>query len=140
MPRKVITADAILRMKGIEKKNFDTNAFNEVVQDFFLSHGEWEKLYLEPQRFVEWINPPEKGFVPATTKDEIISLAESEDNPTNFYGRKDAKMSWRYFSPRIYIDENFIATAAHYLKVICGFTVNSYTRDRKRMYEVYLPI
>ena len=38
MATKVIFADAILKEKGVQKKKFDTNAFSEVVQKFFLEH------------------------------------------------------------------------------------------------------
>ena len=49
---KMISAADILKKKGIAQKEMDMNAFNEVVENFFLTHEVKATILLVSKRFI----------------------------------------------------------------------------------------
>lgn len=139
MATKIISADKILMKKGVKRKEFDTNAFSELVGTFFETHEVKETILLVPKRFVEMENPPQGDFIDYTDVSIWEKKADDPDDPFDFtnylYMRNKGLLR-----PIIYVNEPFIANAAHYLALICNFNVKSQTRKGKKQYVVSLPI
>lgn len=136
---KVIFADAILKQKGIEKKTFDTSKFNDVVLNFFLTHEAKATILLRPERFIEKDNPPEGDFIVMLDDEDWVKRL---DDPNDSFDHTDLFIlrNNNLFRPTLVIDEPFITNAAHYLRSICGFSVQNRTRRGKKEYIVSLPI
>ena len=136
---KVIFADNILKRKGIEKRNFDTSAFNEVVEKFFMNNDAKATILLMPKRFVALDNPPEGDFLDYL---DVDSWEDKQANPNDPLTYDDVLylMSIHMRRPILMINEPFITNAAGYLRSICGFNVQKKTKNGKKMYIVSLPI
>lgn len=139
MAKKVIFADNILRAKGIEKAKFDTSKLNELVEKFFLDHDAKEKILLRSQRFIEMENPPEGDIIDMLDVSVWQKRCEDPDDPFTFQGYLTLLRNGLII-PTLIINEPFIGNAAGYLRDICGFTVTSRMRNRKKQYIVTLPI
>jgi hypothetical protein len=139
MATKIISADKILMKKGVKRKEFDTNAFSELVGTFFETHEVKETILLVPKRFVEMENPPQGDFIDYTDVSIWERKADDPDDPFDFtnylYMRNKGLLR-----PIIYINEPFIGNAAAYLRVLCGFIVKPQTKNKKKMFVVSLPI
>lgn len=139
MATKVIFADSILKSKGIKKKQFDTNVFNEVVKNFFMEHEAKETILLTPRRFVEMENPPEGDFIDMLDVSMWERKADDPDDPFDFIDYQ-MMIQNKLLRPMLVVNEPFIGNAAAYLRDICGFTVKGRTRKKKKEYIVSLPI
>lgn len=139
MAKKVIFADNILRAKGIEKAKFDTSKLNELVEKFFLDHDAKEKILLRSQRFIEMENPPEGDIIDMLDVSVWQKKCEDHDDPFTFQSYLTLLRNGLII-PTLIINEPFIGNAAGYLRDICGFTVTSRMRNRKKQYIVTLPI
>lgn len=139
MATKVIFADSILKAKGIKKKQFDTNAFSEVVQKFFLESEPQATILLTPKRFVEMENPPKGDFIDMLDVGMWERKADDPDDPFDFIDYQ-MMIQNKMLRPILMVNEPFIGNAAGYLRDICGFTVKGRTRKKKKEYIVSLPI
>lgn len=139
MATKVIFADAILKKKGVQKKKFDTNAFSDVVQKFFMEHDVKETILLTPKRFVEMENPPEGDFIDLLDVTEWERRCEDPDDPFDLLNY-NLMQRQGLIRPMLMVNEVFIGNAAGYLRDICGFVVKSRMRKKKKEYIVSLPI
>lgn len=139
MAKKVIFADNILRAKGIEKAKFNTSELNELVEKFFLDHDAKEKILLRSQRFIEMENPPEGDIIDMLDVSVWQKRCEDPDDPFTFQSYLTLLRNGLII-PTLIINEPFIGNAAGYLRDICGFTVTSRMRNRKKQYIVTLPI
>lgn len=139
MARRIISADAILKMKGIEKKSFDTSDFNEVVHNFFLNNDAKAKLLLVGDRFIEWDYPPEKDFIDITDINTWMTRVDDPKDPFDFYSGMAFNREG-LIRPAIVVDEPFLNNAAHYLRTICGFNVKKFRKLKRTMYDITLPI
>ena len=139
MTTKVIFADSILKSKGIKKKQFDTNVFNEVVKNFFMEHEAKETILLTPKRFVEMENPPEGDFIDMLDTSIWEKKVDDLEDPFDFIDY-NTMLQKGLIRPMLIINEPFIGNASAYLRDICGFCVKSRTRKKKKEYIVSLPI
>lgn len=139
MATKVIFADNILKQKGIKKKEFDTAAFNEVIQKFFMEHDVSETILLHPKRFVEMENQPDGDFIDMLDTSLWEKKVDDPDDPFDFL-QYNLMLQKGLLRPMLIINEPFIGNAAAYLRDICGFTVKGRTRKKKKEYIVSLPV
>ena len=139
MATKVIFADNILKQKGIKKKEFDTAAFNEVIQKFFMEHDVSETILLHPKRFVEMVNQPDGDFIDMLDTSLWEKKVDDPDDPFDFL-QYNLMLQKGLLRPMLIINEPFIGNAAAYLRDICGFTVKGRTRKKKKEYIVSLPV
>lgn len=139
MAKKVIFADNILKAKGIKKAKFDTSELNELVEKFFMNHDAKEKILLRSQRFIEMENPPEGDIIDLLDISIWKKRCEDPDDSLTFPNYLDLLRNGMIM-PTLIINEPFIGNAAGYLRDICGFTVTSRMRKRKKQYIVSLPI
>lgn len=136
---KVIFADAILKQKGIEKKTFDTSKFNDVVQNYFLTHEAKATILLRSERFIEKDNPPEGDFIAMLDTEDWDKRLEDPNDSFDYLDLQILRGN-NLLRPTLIIDEPFITNAAHYLRSICGFSVQNRTRRGKKEYIISLPI
>lgn len=139
MATKVIFADNILKQKGIKKKEFDTAAFNDVIQKFFMEHDVSETILLHPKRFVEMENQPDGDFIDMLDTSLWEKKVDDPDDPFDFL-QYNLMLQKGLLRPMLIINEPFIGNAAAYLRDICGFTVKGRTRKKKKEYIVSLPV
>lgn len=136
---KVIFADNILKKKGIEKKNFKSEELNEIIERFFLEHDAKATILAIPKRFIEMENPPEGDIIDHLDGDVWKRRLDDANDLFDFcdYVRVCQKGLNR---PILYINEPVIKNAMYYLRDICGFSVTSRTRNKKKEYIISLPI
>lgn len=136
---KIISAADILKKKGVAQKEMDMNAFNEVVENFFLTHEVKATILLVSKRFIEMKNPPDADFLDFL--DTTIWERKAED-PNDEFSFFDYQMMIRekIMRPMIMVNEPFIGNAAGWLRDFCGFVVKNRTRNKKKEYIVSLPV
>lgn len=140
MAKKVIFADSILKAKGIEKRSFNTGELNELVENFFMNNPPEAKILLRSRRFIEMENPP-KGDIINMLDVSIWEKMVNDPNEKYFtFSRYLDLQRQGMIMPTLIINEPFIGNAAAYLRTLCGFTVTSRMRNRKKQYIVSLPI
>ncbi len=136
---KMISATDIMKKKGIQQKEMDMNAFNEVVENFFLTHEAKDTILLTPKRFIEMKNPPEGDFLDFL--DVSIWERKAEDPNDEFcYIDYQLMVRAKIMRPMLMVNEPFIGNAAGWLRDFCGFVVKSRTRNKKKEYIVSLPV
>lgn len=52
----MLKASDIMKRKGIVQKQMDMNKFNEVIENFFMTHEPKDTILLTPKRFIEMDN------------------------------------------------------------------------------------
>lgn len=135
----MISATDIMKKKGIQQKEMDMNAFNEVVENFFLTHEAKDTILLTPKRFIEMKNPPEGDFLDFL--DVSIWERKAEDPNDEFcYIDYQLMVRAKIMRPMLMVNEPFIGNAAGWLRDFCGFVVKSRTRNKKKEYIVSLPV
>ncbi len=136
---KMISATDILKKKGIEQKEMDMNAFNGVVENFFMTHEAKSTILLVPKRFIEMDTPPDGDFIDFLDDNIWERKADDPEDPFDFI---DYQMMLRkgLIRPILYVNEPFIGNAAGWLREFCGFTVKSRTRNKRKEYIVSLPV
>lgn len=136
---RMISATDIMKKKGIQQKEMDMNAFNEVVENFFLTHEAKDTILLTPKRFIEMKNPPEGDFLDFL--DVSIWERKAEDPNDEFcYIDYQLMVRAKIMRPMLMVNEPFIGNAAGWLRDFCGFVVKSRTRNKKKEYIVSLPV
>lgn len=136
---KTLKASDIMKKKGIVQKQMDMSKFNEVVEDFFMTHEPKETILLTPKRFIEMDNPPEGDFIDYLDVSIWEKKCDDPDDPFDFIDYQCMKKNGT-LRPMLIVNEPFIGNAAGWLRVFCGFTVKSRTRKKKKEYIVSLPV
>ena len=77
---RMLKASDIMKRKGIVQKQIDMNKFNEVIENFFMTHEPKDTILLTPKRFIEMDNPPEGDFIDYL--DVSVWEKKSEDRMT----------------------------------------------------------
>lgn len=136
---RMISASDILKKKGIEQKEMDMNAFNEVVENFFMTHEAKSTILLVPERFIELNPQPEGDFIDYL--DERVWERKADD-PNDDFDFLDFQYMLKkgLVRPMLIINEPFIGNAAGWLRDFCGFVVKKRTRNKQREYIVSLPV
>lgn len=136
---RMISASDILKKKGIEQKEMDMNAFNEVVENFFMTHEAKSTILLVPERFIELDPQPEGDFI--NYLDERV-WEQKADDPNDDFDFLDFQYMLKkgLVRPMLIINEPFIGNAAGWLRDFCGFVVKKRTRNKQREYIVSLPV
>lgn len=140
MAKKVIFADSILKAKGIEKKSFNTGELNELVENFFMNNPPEAKILLCSKRFIEMDNPPEGDIIDMLDTDIWKKMVDDPKQEYFTFDRYLNLVRQGMVMPTLIINEPFIGNAAAYLRTLCGFTVTSRMRNKKKQYIVSLPI
>ena len=157
---KKISASDILKRKGVEPGEMDMSGFNEVVENFFMTHEVKDTIVLVPKRFVEMevggdpelMNEEELADYNAR-KEELksqkkagwidrtdISIWQKRvDDPDDSFTLFDYVIAKNrgLIRPMICVDEPFIGNAAAYLRDFCGFIVK---KQRGGRWIVSLPV
>ena len=81
---KILKASDIMKKKGIVQKQMDMSKFNEVVEDFFMTHEPKETILLTPKRFIEMDNPPEGDFIDYLDVSVWEKKCDDPDDPFDF--------------------------------------------------------
>ena len=136
---KMLKASDIMKRKGIVQKQMDMNKFNEVVENFFMTHEPKDTILLTPKRFIEMDNPPEGDFIDYLDVSVWEKKCDDPNDPFDFIDYQFMKKNGM-LRPILIIDEPLIRNAALYLRDICCFTVKSRTRKKKKEYIVSLPV
>ena len=136
---KMLKASDIMKRKGIVQKQMDMNKFNEVVENFFITHEPKETILLTPKRFIEMNNPPEGDFIDYLDVSVWERKCDDPNDPFDFIDYQCMKKSG-ILRPTLIVNEPFIGNAAGWLRDFCGFTVKSRTRKKKKEYIVSLPL
>lgn len=136
---KILKASDIMKKKGIVQKQMDMSKFNEVVENFFMTHEPKETILLTPKRFIEMDNPPDGDFIDYLDVSVWEKKCDDPDDPFDFIDYQCMKKNGT-LRPMLIVNEPFIGNAAGLLRDFCGFTVKSRTRKKKKEYIVSLPV
>ena len=137
---KMISAADILKKKGIEQKEMDMNAFNEVVEDFFMTHEAKSTILLVPQRFIVLDPQPEGDFIADYLDTDIWERKVDDPNDDFDFLSYQLMRKKGLIRPMLLVNEVFIGNAAGWLRDFCGFVIKSRTRDKAKEYIVSLPV
>ena len=135
----MLKASEIMKRKGIVQKQMDMDKFNEVIENFFMTHEPKDTILLTPKRFIEMDNPPEGDFIDYLDVSIWEKKCDDPNDPFDFIDYQFMKKNGM-LRPILMIDEPLIRNAALYLRDICCFTVKSRTRKKKKEYIVSLPV
>ena len=136
---KILRASGSMKKKGIVQKQMDMSKFNEVVEDFFMTHEPKETILLTPKRFIEMDNPPEGDFIDYLDVSVWEKKCDDPDDPFDFIDYQCMKKNGT-LRPMLIVNEPFIGNAAGWLRDFCGFSVKSRTRKKNKEYIVSLPV
>lgn len=136
---KILKASDIMKKKGIVQKQMDMSKFNEVVEDFFMTHEAKETILLTPKRFIEMDNHPDGDFIDYLDVSVWEKKCDDPDDPFDFIDYQCMKKNGT-LRPMLIVNEPFIGNAAGWLRDFCGFAVKSRTRKKKKEYIVSLPV
>ena len=135
----MLKASDIMKRKGIVQKQMDMDKFNEVVENFFMTHEPKETILLTPKRFIEMDNPPEGDFIEMLDVSIWKKKSEDPDDPFDFIDYQFMVQN-KMMRPIIFVNEPFLTEAALSLRNICGYSVTGRTRKKKKEYIVSLPV
>lgn len=136
---RIVNVNEILKKKGLKPKVFNLNIFSSVVSDFFLTHEPKETILLLPKRFLDMENPPEGDFIEMLDVSIWQKKSEDPNDPFDFFDYQFMVKN-KMIRPIIFINEPFLTEAALSLRNICGYSVTSRTRKKKKEYIVSLPV
>ena len=136
---KMLKASDIMKRKGIVQKQMDMNKFNEVVENFFMTHEPKDTILLTPKRFIEMDNPPEGDFIDYLDVSVWEKKCDDPDDPFDFIDYQCMKKNGM-LRPILVVNEPIIREAAVWLRDYCHFDVKSRTRKKKKEYIVSLPV
>ena len=136
---RIVNVNEILKAKGLKPKVFNLNIFSSVVSDFFLTHEPKETILLLPKRFLDMENPPEGDFIEMLDVSIWQKKSEDPNDPFDFFDYQFMVKN-KMIRPIIFINEPFLTEAALSLRNICGYSVTSRTRKKKKEYIVSLPV
>lgn len=136
---RIVNVNEILKAKGLKPKVFNLNIFSSVVSDFFLTHEPKETILLLPKRFLDMENPPEGDFIEMLDVSIWKKKSEDPNDPFDFFDYQFMVQN-KMMRPIIFVNEPFLTEAALSLRNICGYSVTSRTRKKKKEYIVSLPV
>lgn len=136
---RIVNVNEILKAKGLKPKVFNLNIFSSVVSDFFLTHEPKETILLLPKRFLDMENPPEGDFIEMLDVSIWQKKSEDPNDPFDFFDYQFMVKN-KMIRPIIFVNEPFLTEAALSLRNICGYSVTSITRKKKKEYIVSLPV
>lgn len=136
---RIVNVNEILKAKGLKPKVFNLNIFSSVVSDFFLTHEPKETILLLPKRFLDMENPPEGDFIEMLDVSIWQKKSEDPNDPFDFFDYQFMVKN-KMIRPIIFVNEPFLTEAALSLRNICGYSVTSRTRKKKKEYIVSLPV
>ena len=136
---RIVNVNEILKAKGLKPKVFNLNIFSSVVSDFFLTHEPKETILLLPKRFLDMENPPEGDFIEMLDVSIWQKKSEDPNDPFDFFDYQFMVKN-KMIRPIIFLNEPFLTEAALSLRNICGYSVTSRTRKKKKEYIVSLPV
>lgn len=136
---RIVNVNEILKAKGLKPKVFNLNIFSSVVSDFFLTHEPKETILLLPKRFLDMENPPEGDFIEMLDVSIWKKKSEDPNDPFDFLDYQFMVQN-KMMRPIIFVNEPFLTEAALSLRNICGYSVTSRTRKKKKEYIVSLPV
>ena len=136
---KSLKAADIMKKKGIVQKQMDMSKFNEVVEDFFMTHEPKETILLTPKRFIEMDKHPDGDSIDYLEVSVWEKKCDDPDDPFDFIDYQCMKKNGT-LRPMLIVNEPFIGNAAGWLRDFCGFAVKSRTRKKKKEYIVSLPV
>lgn len=136
---RIVNVNEILKAKGLKPKVFNLNIFSSVVSDFFLTHEPKETILLLPKRFLDMENPPEGDFIEMLDVSIWQKKSEDPNDPFDFFDYQFMVQN-KMMRPIIFVNEPFLTEAALSLRNICGYSVTSRTRKKKKEYIVSLPV
>ena len=136
---RIVNVNEILKAKGLKPKVFNLNIFSSVVSDFFLTHEPKETILLLPKRFLDMENPPEGDFIEMLDVSIWKKKSEDPNDPFDFFDYQFMVKN-KMIRPIIFVNEPFLTEAALSLRNICGYSVTSRTRKKKKEYIVSLPV
>lgn len=128
-----------MKRKGIVQKQMDMDKFNEVVENFFMTHEPKDTILLVPKRFIEMDNPPEGDFIDYLDVSVWEKKCNDPDDEFDFIDYQRMQMRG-LIRPILMVNEPFIGNAAGWLRDFCGFAVKSRMRNKKKEYIVSLPV
>ena len=135
----MLKASDIMKRKGIVQKQMDMNKFNEVIENFFMTHEPKDTILLTPKRFIEMDNPPEGNLIDYLDVSVWERKCDDPNDPFDFIDYQCMKKSG-ILRPTLIVNEPFIGNVAGWLRDSCGFIVKSRTRKKKKEYIVSLPV
>ena len=135
----MLKASDIMKRKGIVQKQMDMNKFNEVIENFFMTHEPKDTILLTPKRFIEMDNPPEGDFIDYLDVSVWEKKCDDPDDPFDFIDYQCMKKNGM-LRPILVVNEPIIREAAVWLRDYCHFDVKSRTRKKKKEYIVSLPV
>ena len=136
---RMLKASDIMKRKGIVQKQMDMNKFNEVIENFFMTHEPKDTILLTPKRFIEMDNPPEGNLIDYLDVSVWERKCDDPNDPFDFIDYQCMKKSG-ILRPTLIVNEPFIGNVAGWLRDSCGFIVKSRTRKKKKEYIVSLPV
>lgn len=136
---RIVNVNEILKAKGLKPKVFNLNIFSSVVSDFFLTHEPKETILLLPKRFLDMENPPEGDFIEMLDVSIWQKKSKDPNDPFDFFDYQFMVKN-KMIRPIIFVNEPFLTEAALSLRNICGYSVTSRTRKKKKEYIVSLPV
>ena len=136
---RMLKASDIMKRKGIVQKQMDMNKFNEVIENFFMTHEPKDTILLTPKRFIEMDNPPDGDFIDYLDVSVWEKKCDDPDDPFDFIDYQCMKKNGM-LRPILVVNEPIIREAAVWLRDYCHFDVKSRTRKKKKEYIVSLPV
>ena len=136
---RMLKASDIMKRKGIVQKQMDMNKFNEVIENFFMTHEPKDTILLMPKRFIEMDNPPDGDFIDYLDVSVWEKKCDDPDDPFDFIDYQCMKKNGM-LRPILVVNEPIIREAAVWLRDYCHFDVKSRTRKKKKEYIVSLPV
>lgn len=141
MAKKITTAQDIIKQKGIVLSKFDTNAFLELVADFFVRNDPKKTLRVVAKDMYGRPDYPKGGFMDLTNTDfdTIYKRMENKKDPFTYSDYQDAtyfNKLWVSYVPTIFVDKPFEKNVIYALRTLGGYVV----KKEKGKYTVSLPI
>lgn len=131
----MLKASDIMKRKGIVQKQMDMNKFNEVIENFFMTHEPKETILLTPKRFIEMDNPPEGDFIDYLDVSVWEKRSEDPDDPFDFIDYQFMKKNGM-LRPILMVNEPFIGNAAGWLRDLWIHCEEQNTKEEEGIHRV----
>lgn len=153
---KILSAQSILKQKGFVQNKFDTNGFMNAVAEYFMKYSVDSRLLLLPCRFLDiqrgkgedgedlfntyHITPEEEklGYKVQTDKDKDGMPLFGKELYEKDFREYRVELDMYILRPRIIIDKPFFENAAGLLRVMGGYVVEKWMKNKIKRYDVTL--